>query len=154
MCLKAQTVQHVAQNNAKIWVIMRVLIKELISILNVVVSFATQVPPKHSYGMLFCSCPLSDQTACSERRRQTIVPVCSYEEKQKPNCLELQASCKTNYICKWGTRYTVTWMSCDAMVYFWDKCCVLWILTVFFKLALDVDRRCRICRKSDLWSTV
>lgn len=62
--------------------------------------FFDKVPPKHSYGMLFCSCPLSDQTACSERRRQTIVPVCSYEEKQKPNCLELQASCKTNYICK------------------------------------------------------
>uniref|UniRef100_A0A3Q3W5X6 GDNF family receptor alpha n=1 Tax=Mola mola TaxID=94237 RepID=A0A3Q3W5X6_MOLML len=62
--------------------------------------FFDKVPPKHSYGMLFCSCPLSDQTACSERRRQTIVPVCSYEEKQKPNCLELQASCKTNYICR------------------------------------------------------
>ncbi|KAI3363478.1 hypothetical protein L3Q82_012095 [Scortum barcoo] len=59
-----------------------------------------EVPPKHSYGMLFCSCPLSDQTACFERRRQTIVPVCSYEEKQTPNCLELQASCKTNYICR------------------------------------------------------
>ncbi|XP_030604198.1 GDNF family receptor alpha-1a isoform X2 [Archocentrus centrarchus] len=62
--------------------------------------FFDKVPPKHSYGMLFCSCPASDQTACSERRRQTIVPVCSYEEKQKPNCLELQGSCKTNYICK------------------------------------------------------
>ncbi|XP_068597092.1 GDNF family receptor alpha-1a [Brachionichthys hirsutus] len=62
--------------------------------------FFDKVPPKHSYGMLFCSCPLSDQTACSERRRQTIVPVCSYDEKQKPNCLELQASCKTNYICR------------------------------------------------------
>ncbi|XP_051936709.1 GDNF family receptor alpha-1-like isoform X1 [Hippocampus zosterae] len=62
--------------------------------------FFDKVPPKHSYGMLFCSCPLSDQTACSERRRQTIVPVCSYEEKQKPNCLELQASCRTNYICR------------------------------------------------------
>ncbi|KAK2824640.1 hypothetical protein Q5P01_021815 [Channa striata] len=62
--------------------------------------FFDKVPPKHSYGMLFCSCPLSDQTACSERRRQTIVPVCSYEEKQKPNCLELQASCKANYICR------------------------------------------------------
>ncbi|KAF7646158.1 hypothetical protein LDENG_00192240, partial [Lucifuga dentata] len=61
--------------------------------------FFDKVPAKHSYGMLFCSCPPSDQTACSERRRQTIVPVCSYEEKQKPNCLELQASCKTNYIC-------------------------------------------------------
>ncbi|XP_047207767.1 GDNF family receptor alpha-1a isoform X2 [Girardinichthys multiradiatus] len=62
--------------------------------------FFDKVPPKHSYGMLFCSCPVSDQTACSERRRQTIVPVCSYEEKQMPNCLELQATCKTNYICR------------------------------------------------------
>lgn len=62
--------------------------------------FFDKVPPKHSYGMLFCSCPLRDQTACSERRRQTIVPVCSYEEKQKPNCLELQAICKNNYICR------------------------------------------------------
>lgn len=62
--------------------------------------FFDKVPPKHSYGMLFCSCPLRDQTACSERRRQTIVPVCSYEEKQKPNCLELQDTCKNNYICR------------------------------------------------------
>lgn len=62
--------------------------------------FFDKVPAKHSYGMLFCSCPLRDQTACSERRRQTIVPVCSYEEKQKPNCLELQATCKNNYICR------------------------------------------------------
>ncbi|XP_049591317.1 GDNF family receptor alpha-1a isoform X2 [Syngnathus scovelli] len=62
--------------------------------------FFDKVPPKHSYGMLFCSCPLSDQTACSERRRQTIVPLCSYEEKQRPNCLELQATCRTNYICR------------------------------------------------------
>ncbi|KAG7266507.1 hypothetical protein CRUP_015683 [Coryphaenoides rupestris] len=62
--------------------------------------FFDKVPPKHSYGMLFCSCPPGDQSACSERRRQTIVPVCSYDEKQKPNCLELQGSCKTNYICR------------------------------------------------------
>uniref|UniRef100_A0A6Q2XG23 GDNF/GAS1 domain-containing protein n=1 Tax=Esox lucius TaxID=8010 RepID=A0A6Q2XG23_ESOLU len=62
--------------------------------------FFDKVPPKHSYGMLFCSCPAEDQSACSERRRQTIVPVCSYEDKEKPNCLALQASCKTNYICR------------------------------------------------------
>uniref|UniRef100_A0A8C8DCU0 GDNF family receptor alpha 1 n=1 Tax=Oryzias sinensis TaxID=183150 RepID=A0A8C8DCU0_9TELE len=62
--------------------------------------FFDKVPAKHSYGMLFCSCPLNDLPACFERRRQTIVPVCSYEEKQKPNCLELQGSCKTNYICR------------------------------------------------------
>ncbi|XP_036403209.1 GDNF family receptor alpha-1-like [Megalops cyprinoides] len=62
--------------------------------------FFDKVPPKHSYGMLFCSCPLSDQSGCTERRRQTIVPACSYEDKEKPNCLSLQASCKTNYICR------------------------------------------------------
>uniref|UniRef100_A0A8D0G700 GDNF/GAS1 domain-containing protein n=1 Tax=Sphenodon punctatus TaxID=8508 RepID=A0A8D0G700_SPHPU len=59
--------------------------------------FFDKVPPKHSYGMLFCSCR---DIACTERRRQTIVPVCSYEDKEKPNCLNLQDSCKTNYICR------------------------------------------------------
>ncbi|XP_043841884.1 GDNF family receptor alpha-1 isoform X2 [Dromiciops gliroides] len=59
--------------------------------------FFDKVPPKHSYGMLFCSC---QDIACTERRRQTIVPLCSYEEKEKPNCLNLQDSCKTNYICR------------------------------------------------------
>ncbi|EPY82161.1 GDNF family receptor alpha-1 precursor [Camelus ferus] len=58
--------------------------------------FFDKVPAKHSYGMLFCSCR---DIACTERRRQTIVPVCSYEEREKPNCLNLQDSCKTNYIC-------------------------------------------------------
>ncbi|KAJ8264722.1 hypothetical protein GJAV_G00153040 [Gymnothorax javanicus] len=47
--------------------------------------FFDKVPPKHSYGMLFCSCPPSDQSACTERRRQTIVPI---------------STCKTNYICR------------------------------------------------------
>ncbi|XP_022540883.1 GDNF family receptor alpha-1a isoform X1 [Astyanax mexicanus] len=62
--------------------------------------FFDKVPPKHSYGMLYCSCPAGDQLACSERRRQTIVPACSYEDKEKPNCLMLQESCKGNYICR------------------------------------------------------
>ncbi|XP_030628180.1 GDNF family receptor alpha-1a [Chanos chanos] len=62
--------------------------------------FFDKVPPKHSYGLLFCSCPLGDQSACSERRRQTIVPACSYEDKEKPNCLELQDTCRSNYICR------------------------------------------------------
>ncbi|XP_072230005.1 GDNF family receptor alpha-1b [Leuresthes tenuis] len=62
--------------------------------------FFDKVPTKYSYGMLFCSCPTGDQTACAERRRQTIVPVCSYEDKDKPNCLSLQNTCKTNYICR------------------------------------------------------
>ena len=55
--------------------------------------FFDKVPPKHSYGMLFCSCR---DVACTERRRQTIVPVCSYEDREKPNCLNLQESCKKN----------------------------------------------------------
>ncbi|MEE6486736.1 hypothetical protein FKM82_014695 [Ascaphus truei] len=59
--------------------------------------FFDKVPAKHSYGMLFCSC---NDVACTERRRQTIVPLCSYVEKEKPNCLNLQESCKTNYICR------------------------------------------------------
>ncbi|XP_024141588.1 GDNF family receptor alpha-1b [Oryzias melastigma] len=62
--------------------------------------FFDKVPSKYSYGMLFCSCPAEDQKACAERRRQTIVPVCSYEDKDKPNCLSLQNTCKTNYICR------------------------------------------------------
>ncbi|XP_043911759.1 GDNF family receptor alpha-1 [Protopterus annectens] len=59
--------------------------------------FFDKVPPKHSYGMLFCSCR---DTACRERRRQTIVPVCSYDEKEKPNCLNLQETCKKTYVCR------------------------------------------------------
>ncbi|XP_070608748.1 GDNF family receptor alpha-1 isoform X1 [Erythrolamprus reginae] len=59
--------------------------------------FFDKVPPKHSYGMLFCSCR---DIACTERRRQTIVPACSYEDREKPNCLNLQDTCKTNYICR------------------------------------------------------
>ncbi|KAM3859962.1 GDNF family receptor alpha-1b [Diretmus argenteus] len=62
--------------------------------------FFDKVPPKYSYGMLFCACPMGDQAACAERRRQTIVPVCSYEDKDRPNCLSLQNTCKTNYICR------------------------------------------------------
>uniref|UniRef100_A0A3Q4I240 GDNF family receptor alpha-1 n=1 Tax=Neolamprologus brichardi TaxID=32507 RepID=A0A3Q4I240_NEOBR len=62
--------------------------------------FFDKVPTKYSYGMLFCACPTGDQTACAERRRQTIVPVCSYEDKDKTNCLSLQNTCKTNYICR------------------------------------------------------
>uniref|UniRef100_A0A3B3SI06 GDNF family receptor alpha-1 n=1 Tax=Paramormyrops kingsleyae TaxID=1676925 RepID=A0A3B3SI06_9TELE len=62
--------------------------------------FFDKVPPKYSYSMLFCPCPSAPQSACLERRRQTIVPVCSYEDREKPNCLSLQESCKSNYICR------------------------------------------------------
>lgn len=73
-----------------------------------------KVPTKYSYGMLFCSCPAGDQTACAERRRQTIVPICSYEDKDTPNCLSLQNTCKTNYIC----RYDSTGASVKNILFF------------------------------------
>ncbi|XP_038678035.1 GDNF family receptor alpha-1-like isoform X2 [Scyliorhinus canicula] len=59
--------------------------------------FFDRVPAKYTYGMLFCSCR---DMACIERRRQTIVPICSYQDKEKPNCLSLADMCKTNYICR------------------------------------------------------
>ncbi|XP_048406590.1 GDNF family receptor alpha-1-like isoform X1 [Stegostoma tigrinum] len=59
--------------------------------------FFDRVPAKYTYGMLFCSCR---DMACIERRRQMIVPICSYQDDEKPNCLSLAETCKTNYICR------------------------------------------------------
>ncbi|KAB0351975.1 hypothetical protein FD754_016832, partial [Muntiacus muntjak] len=57
--------------------------------------FFDRVPSEYTYRMLFCSC--QDQ-ACAERRRQTILPSCSYEDKEKPNCLELRSLCRTDHL--------------------------------------------------------
>nr|XP_044993567.1 GDNF family receptor alpha-1-like [Jaculus jaculus] len=70
--------------------------------------FFDQVPAKLSYGMLFCSC---HSVACRERRRQTIVPACSYEERKRPSCLALRESCQRNYICR--ARLTVFFTNCQ-----------------------------------------
>ncbi|XP_031426636.1 GDNF family receptor alpha-2-like [Clupea harengus] len=59
--------------------------------------FFDRVQTEHSYGLLFCSCP---NNACAERRRQTIVPSCSFEEKAKPNCLELRRTCRLDPLCR------------------------------------------------------
>uniref|UniRef100_H0VZ81 GDNF family receptor alpha-2 n=1 Tax=Cavia porcellus TaxID=10141 RepID=H0VZ81_CAVPO len=59
--------------------------------------FFDRVPSEYTYRMLFCSC--QDQ-ACAERRRQTILPSCSYEDKEKPNCLELRSLCRTDHLCR------------------------------------------------------
>ncbi|NWR94355.1 GFRA4 protein, partial [Furnarius figulus] len=58
--------------------------------------FFDRVPPEYTHELLFCPC---DDTACAERRRQTIVPACSYEAKDKPNCLAPLDSCRENYVC-------------------------------------------------------
>ncbi|KAI3367103.1 hypothetical protein L3Q82_008168 [Scortum barcoo] len=59
--------------------------------------FFDRVPPDYTHELLFCPCT---DTACAERRRQTIVPSCSYEEKDKPNCLAQLRICKADYVCR------------------------------------------------------
>ncbi|CDQ86235.1 unnamed protein product [Oncorhynchus mykiss] len=59
--------------------------------------FFERVQWELSYPLLFCSC--SDQ-ACAERRRQTIVPACSHQEKHRPSCLELRRTCRSDALCR------------------------------------------------------
>ncbi|XP_072447280.1 GDNF family receptor alpha-4-like isoform X1 [Chiloscyllium punctatum] len=59
--------------------------------------FFNFVPEEYKYPFLFCPC---DDSVCAERRRQTIVPSCSFEEPDKPNCLGLKDACEADSICK------------------------------------------------------
>ncbi|XP_028828888.1 GDNF family receptor alpha-2 [Denticeps clupeoides] len=59
--------------------------------------FFERVQTEFSYTMLFCSCR---DKACAERRRQTIIPSCSFEERTKPNCLELRRTCRSDPLCR------------------------------------------------------
>ncbi|MCJ8735443.1 hypothetical protein PDJAM_G00247290 [Pangasius djambal] len=59
--------------------------------------FLERVESQYSFGLLFCSC--QDQ-GCAERRRQTIVPTCAYEDKLKPNCLQLRKTCRLDPFCR------------------------------------------------------
>ncbi|XP_063313666.1 GDNF family receptor alpha-4 [Pelobates fuscus] len=70
--------------------------------------FFDRVPAEYTNELLFCPC---EDTACAERRRQTIVPACSYESKEKPNCLTPLDSCKDNYICR--SRFAAFQLDCQ-----------------------------------------
>ncbi|XP_036380962.1 GDNF family receptor alpha-4-like [Megalops cyprinoides] len=60
--------------------------------------FLERVPEEYSFGVLFCPC---SDPLCGERRRKTIVPSCSYEERDgKPNCLSLQGYCMKDELCR------------------------------------------------------
>lgn len=59
--------------------------------------FFDHVPEEYKYPFLFCPC---EDSGCAERRRQTIVPACSFEEPEKQNCLKLQDMCKEDTICR------------------------------------------------------
>ncbi|KAM3867392.1 GDNF family receptor alpha-4 [Diretmus argenteus] len=59
--------------------------------------FFDRVPADYTHELLFCPCT---DTACAERRRQTIVPSCSYEGVDKPGCLTQMRICKADYVCR------------------------------------------------------
>ncbi|KAM9858957.1 GDNF family receptor alpha-2-like [Aulostomus maculatus] len=59
--------------------------------------FLDRVPTEFSHRLLFCPC---QSEGCAERRRQTIVPDCSYKDKDKPNCLELRRVCRQDSLCR------------------------------------------------------
>lgn len=59
--------------------------------------FFDRVPFQYTHELLFCPC---EDTACAERRRQTIVPACSYEARERPNCLTPLDACRGNYVCR------------------------------------------------------
>ncbi|XP_034037827.1 GDNF family receptor alpha-4 [Thalassophryne amazonica] len=59
--------------------------------------FFDRVPADYTHGLLFCPCT---DTACAERRRQTIVPSCSYESTERPSCLTQMRICKADYVCR------------------------------------------------------
>ncbi|OCT96590.1 GDNF family receptor alpha-4 [Xenopus laevis] len=70
--------------------------------------FFDRVPAEYTNELLFCPC---EDTACAERRRQTIVPACSYEAKEKPNCLTPLEACKGNNICR--SRFVEFQLNCQ-----------------------------------------
>ncbi|XP_075868112.1 GDNF family receptor alpha-4 isoform X1 [Nelusetta ayraudi] len=59
--------------------------------------FFDRVPADYTHELLFCPCT---DTACAERRRQTIVPSCSYEGGEKPSCIAQMRVCNTDYVCR------------------------------------------------------
>ncbi|XP_046877294.1 GDNF family receptor alpha-4 [Hypomesus transpacificus] len=59
--------------------------------------FFDRVPPDYTHALLFCPCT---DTACAERRRQTIVPGCSYEGPDRPSCLTQMRICKADNVCR------------------------------------------------------
>lgn len=60
--------------------------------------FLERVPEEYVFALIFCSCT---DALCAERRRKTIVPSCSYEERDgRPNCLSLQGYCMRDELCR------------------------------------------------------
>ncbi|KAG8578493.1 hypothetical protein GDO81_010514 [Engystomops pustulosus] len=61
-------------------------------------NFIRKVPIEFTKRLLFCPC--DQDKNCGERRRQNIVPKCSFEEKEMKNCLEIYDICMGDNLCK------------------------------------------------------
>nr|XP_060643191.1 GDNF family receptor alpha-2 [Anolis sagrei ordinatus] len=79
--------------------------------------FFDRVPIEYTYRLLFCAC--KDQ-ACAERRRQTIVPHCAYEEPEPPNCLDLRSQCRLDPLCR--SRLADFHTNCQASFHLLTSC--------------------------------
>lgn len=79
--------------------------------------FLDRVPAEFSHRLLFCPCQTE---GCAERRRQTIVPDCSYKEKVKPNCLELQKVCRQDSLCR--SRLVDFYVNCVVIPHTVNTC--------------------------------
>ncbi|KAM9312002.1 GDNF family receptor alpha-2 [Gastrophryne carolinensis] len=60
-------------------------------------TFMERIPANLTYPLLFCPCR---DKPCAERRRQTIVPSCSFVRPEKPNCLEIWGTCRQDPVCR------------------------------------------------------
>lgn len=60
-------------------------------------AFMERIPSNLTYPLLFCPC---GDKPCAERRRQTIVPSCSFDLPEAPNCLEVWATCRQDPLCR------------------------------------------------------
>lgn len=60
-------------------------------------TFMERIPSNLTYPLLFCPC---GDKPCAERRRQTIVPSCSFDLPEVPNCLEVWATCRQDPLCR------------------------------------------------------
>ncbi|KAJ8260592.1 hypothetical protein COCON_G00163150 [Conger conger] len=79
--------------------------------------FFERVPTELSYRLLFCSCR---DAACAERRRQTIVPSCAFQDRTRPNCLELRRGCRSEPLCR--SRLADFHMNCQSTPYSITNC--------------------------------
>uniref|UniRef100_A0A672R440 GDNF family receptor alpha 4a n=1 Tax=Sinocyclocheilus grahami TaxID=75366 RepID=A0A672R440_SINGR len=108
--------------------------------------FFDRVPPDYTHELLFCPC---SDTACAERRRQTIVPACSYEEREKPNCLAQLRVCEADYVCKWvlcvkttcNQYFNILHINNYSLAMPFD--CSIFFIVEPFQISLVISHRCK-----------